>query len=62
MVELVIVRIIYDNGVIGWGEVFLMIVIIGDSMDSIESVIYNVLKLVLFGKSLFGCEVILYDI
>ncbi|KIN32109.1 L-Ala-D/L-Glu epimerase [Bacillus subtilis] len=60
--ESVIVRITYDSGAVGWGEAPPTLVITGDSMDSIESAIHNVLKPALLGKSLSGCEAVLHDI
>ncbi|MGG1245909.1 L-Ala-D/L-Glu epimerase [Bacillus spizizenii] len=60
--ESVIVRITYDSGAIGWGEAPPTIVITGDSMDSIECAIHDVLKPALLGKSLSGYEAILHDI
>ncbi|PRP56175.1 L-Ala-D/L-Glu epimerase [Bacillus halotolerans] len=60
--ESVIVMITYDNGAIGWGEAPPTIVITGDSMDSIESAIHNVLKPALLGRRLSGCEAMLHDI
>ncbi|MBU5264518.1 L-Ala-D/L-Glu epimerase [Bacillus atrophaeus] len=60
--ESVIVKIVYDNGLSGWGEAPPTIVITGDSIDSIESAIHHVLKPALLGRSLHSCEAIFHDI
>ncbi|MDX8345671.1 dipeptide epimerase [Rossellomorea sp. YZS02] len=56
--EAVVVKLICDNGIIGWGEAPPTVVITGDSLSSIESAIQQVIKPALLGKSLLNYEYI----
>lgn len=54
--EAIYVKVICDNGVIGWGEAPPTLVITGDSLQSIEAAIQTVIKPVLIGRSLSNFE------
>lgn len=60
--EAIGVRMVCDNGIIGWGEAPPTLVITGDSLKSIESVILDVYKPALVGRSLLNHESIFQDI
>lgn len=59
--EAVVVNIICDNGINGWGEAPPTLVITGDSLESIESAVLHVLKPALVGKSLLNHESIFQE-
>lgn len=52
----VVVKIVTDSGLIGWGEAPATVVITGDSQESIESAIINTFSPLLVGKSLLAYE------
>jgi L-Ala-D/L-Glu epimerase len=54
--EAIGVKMICDNGITGWGEAPPTLVITGDSLQSIESAILEVLRPALVGKSLLNHE------
>ncbi|MEN8699129.1 mandelate racemase/muconate lactonizing enzyme family protein [Bacillus infantis] len=56
--ESVVIKIVCDNGIEGWGEAPPTVVITGDSLMSIESAIHHVFKPYLVGKSLLNYETI----
>lgn len=56
--ESVVIKIVCDNGIEGWGEAPPTVVITGDSLMSIESAIQHVFKPYLVGKSLLNYETI----
>lgn len=58
--EAIIVKIEADNGLIGWGEAPPTVVITGESLDSIEAAIQQVIKPQLAGKSILAYEELLY--
>jgi L-Ala-D/L-Glu epimerase len=60
--ESIIVKMICDNGIIGWGEAPPTIVITGDSLQSIESAIQHVIKPFLEKKNLLNYESIFQEL
>ncbi|MGC5327504.1 dipeptide epimerase [Brevibacillus sp. SYSU BS000544] len=50
--HMIVVKVICDNGIIGYGEAPPTVVITGDSLESIESAILHTLKPALVGKNL----------
>lgn len=56
--ESVLVKIICDNGITGWGEAPPTVVITGDSLQSIESAVHLVIAPFLKNKSLLNYELI----
>jgi L-Ala-D/L-Glu epimerase len=60
--EAIGVRMHCDNGITGWGEAPPTLVITGDSLQSIESAILDVLKPALVGRCLLNHESIFQDV
>jgi L-Ala-D/L-Glu epimerase len=60
--EAIGVRMHCDNGITGWGEAPPTLVITGDSLQSIESAILDVLKPALAGRCLLNHESIFQDV
>jgi L-Ala-D/L-Glu epimerase len=60
--EAIGVRMFCDNGITGWGEAPPTLVITGDSLQSIESAILDVLKPALVGRCLLNHESIFQDV
>ncbi|GGH73776.1 o-succinylbenzoate synthase [Pullulanibacillus pueri] len=60
--ETVVVKLVCDNGYVGWGEAPPTVVITGDSMSSIDSAIQEVIKPLLIGRSLLNSEALFYDL
>ncbi|MGG3573185.1 dipeptide epimerase [Bacillus gobiensis] len=59
--ESVVVKMTIENQIICWGEAPPTVVITGESAESIDAAIHNVLKPFLIGKSLLNYEAILQD-
>lgn len=57
--EAVVVKITCDNGLIGWGEAPPTHVITGDSLDSVEYAIHQILKPILLNENLLNYEPLL---
>lgn len=60
--ESILVKIICDNGVVGWGEAPPTAVITGESLSSIESVIHHLLKPSLVKQNLLNYETIFHEL
>ncbi len=60
--ESIYVKVICDNGIVGWGEAPPTVVITGDSLQSIESAIHHVLKPFLINRFLLNYEEIFQGI
>lgn len=60
--ESVLVKITCDNGIVGWGEAPPTVVITGESLSSIESVIHQVLKPYLVKQNLLNYEIVFHGI
>ncbi len=54
--ESIIVKVMSDNGKVGWGEAPPTLVITGESLDSIETAIHQPIKAALIGKDLSAYE------
>jgi len=62
LAEAIIVKVMCDDGTIGWGEAPPTVVITGDSLDSIEAAIQQVIKPKLIGRNLLHYEALFHDI
>ncbi|MBN6187810.1 dipeptide epimerase [Aneurinibacillus sp. BA2021] len=60
--ESILVKVTVESGLVGWGEAPATVVITGDSLDSIESAILNVMRPQLIGQSLLSHEKVFHTI
>jgi o-succinylbenzoate synthase len=60
--ESIVVKVTTENGLTGWGEAPATVVITGDSLDSIESAVLNIIRPQLIGQNLLAYERVFHTV